>query len=168
MATVVTDPHQLPSDMVLMPGGHDVPVGRFFAEHGDKLRSFVDTKVAVAIPPFKTPHEVGDAAEAAIGLAVGACVLALTKNASAEKYVGPVVTAFVAKDVAAWVQHHLDHGNEVKMYTLGELFPSIGHEAKDGWSAAAAAGRDVMARQGKMPEAVSASVLSARGATMRP
>jgi hypothetical protein len=154
--------------MVLMPGGHDVPISRFFAEHGDKLKSFADTKVAVAIPPFKTPNEVGDAAEAAIGLAVGACVIALTKSASAEKYVGPIVTAFVAKDAAAWVKHHLDHGSEVKMYTLGELFPSIGHEAKDGWAVAAAAGRDVMARQGKMPEAMSASMMSARAATTRP
>ena len=162
VAAIITHQQQVPPDVVLMPGGHGMPISQLFAEHGDDLTPFANTKVAVATPRLTVGGELDDTVQATIGLAIGYVTFLVTKSLDAEKYLAPPITGFVAKDAAHWVEHHLEHGSDVRVYTLGELFPSIGHEAKNGWAVSAAAGREVTAREARAREEMMASAPGAR------
>ena len=125
MASLVTDPDDLPPDMILLPSGQEMRLDQFWAKHGNDLRPFANAKIAVATPSLHIPNNAQRALTASVGLAIGLVVQIITRNAKLSSAIGTVATAYAAPDIASWIKHHLEHRRIVRVYTIAELFPGI-------------------------------------------
>ncbi len=126
MVSIVADARDLPPDMVLLPGGQEMKLSDFWKQHGDDLRPYLNARIAVATPGLRIPDDADSAMEATVGVVVGLIVGVILRNSpKTAATVSPVVGDYIAKDVTAWVKHHLEHGRIVRVYTLHEVFPQI-------------------------------------------
>lgn len=122
VATLITGAGDIPPDMILLPDGHRMQLDEFYREHGDDLRPYADAKVIVVTPGLKIPAELEDAERAVVGLIAAAIVGAVTRNAKLTAWLAPVMAALVQADTVRWINHQIEHGRIVRIYTIRELF----------------------------------------------
>lgn len=102
MVTIVAKPRDIPADMILLPGGRQMNLRKFWLEHGDDLRPFMSAKIAVATTSFHIPDDVSSGMEAMVGVVVtGIIGVMLRKKPAPAAVVAPVMATYGALSVIA-------------------------------------------------------------------